>query len=571
MPKPIPPTSFADIDAGLAALNAAKQRFARLSVPERLHLLEAMADGVREVKEAWVEDGCAAKGIPRDSVTAGEEWLGGPMVTQRNLRLLRESLEDVRDHGRPQLPDGAVRVASNGQTVARVFPAGFYDKLLYMGFSAEIWMEPGVTPASLPDTMAEIYQRGSQAKGKVALVLGAGNVSSIGPMDVIYKLFAENEVCILKMNPVNEYVGPHIEKAFRVLVEADFLRVVYGGAEVGQYLCQHALVETIHITGSDKTHDAIVWGAPGPVQQENKRAGTPINTKPITSELGNVSPVIIVPGPWTDADLAFQAANIASQVANNGSFNCNAAKCIVQHAGWDRRNALMDQVEATLRAAPRRKAYYPGADHRYDGFLAAHPEAKALGERRDGVIPWTTIRNVPSTDRDNICFNTEAFCGVLAETTIEAADPIDFLRKAVVFCNDTMWGTLNVSLIVHPSQEKDPAFRAALEQAIADLRYGTVGVNHWPALGYAFCTTTWGAYPGHPLDDIRSGRGVVHNTYLFGKPQKSVVRGPFRVNPKPPWFVTNKNTHNIAPRATEFERAPSVFKLPGLMFAAMKG
>ena len=40
-------------------------------------------------------------------------------------------------------------------------------------------------------------------KGKVALILGAGNVSSIPPMDALYKSFAEGFVNVVKMNPVN--------------------------------------------------------------------------------------------------------------------------------------------------------------------------------------------------------------------------------------------------------------------------------------------------------------------------------------------------------------------------------
>ena len=48
-------------------------------------------------------------------------------------------------------------------------------------------------------------------------------------MDVLYKLYAEGEVCILKMNPVNEYIGPIIEKAFKPLIDEGFLAIVYGG------------------------------------------------------------------------------------------------------------------------------------------------------------------------------------------------------------------------------------------------------------------------------------------------------------------------------------------------------
>ncbi|MEO0801239.1 MAG: hypothetical protein AAFY57_03040 [Cyanobacteria bacterium J06642_2] len=67
-----------------------------------------------------------------------------------------------------------------------------------------------------------------------------------------------------------------------------------------------------------------------------------------------------------------------------------------------------------------------------------------------------------------------------------------------------------------------------MEQAIADLRYGTVAVNLWAAaVGYLMMSATWRAFPGRALDDTQSGRGVVHNAYLFDRPQKSVIRAPF--------------------------------------------
>ena len=55
--------------------------------------------------------------------------------------------------------------------------------------------------------------------------------------------------------------------------------------QVGATLCQHALVDSMHITGSDATHDAIVW-------QGQPKRGTAPYTKPVTSELGCVSPLV---------------------------------------------------------------------------------------------------------------------------------------------------------------------------------------------------------------------------------------------------------------------------------------
>ena len=109
------------------------------------------------------------------------------------------------------------------------------------------------------------------------------------------------------------------------------------------------------------------------------------------------------------------------------------------------------------------------------------------------------------------------------------------------------------------------------EQAVSDLRYGSVVVNHWPGISYGLVTNTWGAYPCHTLDDIGSGIGVVHNTFMFEKPQKSVIRGPFLVNPKPPWFVTHRRAHLVAPRLTQFEHSPSKLKIPGIAVNALFG
>ena len=51
-----------------------------------------------------------------------------------------------------------------------------------------------------------------------------------------------------------------IPESLRALIEPGYLRIVYGGGAEGAYLVNHATVEEIHITGSDKTHDAIVFG-----------------------------------------------------------------------------------------------------------------------------------------------------------------------------------------------------------------------------------------------------------------------------------------------------------------------
>ena len=46
----------------------------------------------------------------------------------------------------------------------------------------------------------------------------------------------------------------------------------------------------MHLTGSDKTFEAVVFG-PGPDGARRKATGTPLLGKPVTGELNNLSPV----------------------------------------------------------------------------------------------------------------------------------------------------------------------------------------------------------------------------------------------------------------------------------------
>lgn len=557
-PPSIPDTPHSECDAAVNRVADSAERWAKLEIPERIELLRRCRQRLLEVADDWVETACRLKGHAPGSSGEGEEWLAGPMVTVRNLTLLIEALQKG---GQPKPP--ALTPRSDGQMIARVFPHNGLDRALYAGWEAEVRIARGKPP-----TQGRIYRKsGPPAKG-AALVLGAGNVASIPPMDMLYKLFVENEPVVLKMNPVNAALGPFLERSFKPLIDAGFFAVVYGGAKVGAHLCHHDRVASIHITGSGRTHDAIVWGSTPEEQARRKKAGEPLLHKPITSELGCVTPCLVVPGPWSDEDIAFQARHVASMVANNASFNCNAAKVLVLPKGWQKRDAFLKAVrDALVRIGPR-KAYYPGAQSRYQRFLERYPQALALGERSDDVVPWTVIEGV-TPRKGEYALTNEAFCGVLAVVDIDAAEADDYLAKAVPFCNDEVWGTLSCMILVHPETQKQ--YGPAVEAAIDDLRYGGIGVNLWAGVIYALVVTPWGAYPMHTLEDVGSGIGVVHNSFLFDHVEKSVVRAPFRIKPTPPWFADHKNIVALARKLTWFEAAPSWFKLPGVVLAAVKG
>jgi acyl-CoA reductase-like NAD-dependent aldehyde dehydrogenase len=556
------PTDRQHVDEAVAAVKEKARAFARLAPADKAALLRACIPRLLAEAPAWVAAGAAARGAP-----PSEEWLAGPAATIRLFRLLADSLDEIAARGRPALGRGA-RTRPDGRTEIALFPASRLDGVTFLGFSGHALMDAGVTPEQARERQAAFYQR-RDPDGGVSVVLGAGNVASIPPMDVASKLFVDGLVCVLKMNPVNEWVGPYLERALEPLISRGYLRIVYGGAEVGSMLVSHPGVDDVHITGSDRTHDLIVWGPPGPERDRRIAARDPLLKIPISSELGNVSPVAVVPHAYSEAELAFQARNVVSMVFNNASFNCNAAKMLITPTGWPQRQRFLDLVAQGLSAAPTRKAYYPGAFDRYRTLVAGHGEAQRFGQAGEDALQWALIPGLDARNEREPLFHTEPFCGLLSETSVGSTDPIEFLAEATRFMNDRLWGTLNATLVVPPALEADPAIGAAVDRAIVELRYGTVAINHWPALGYAFGTPPWGGHQSSTLENIQSGHGWVHNTFMLDGIDKAVVRGPLVVKPMPMWFFGNPKAERVAPLVADLEAAPSWLKVPGLLLRVL--
>jgi hypothetical protein len=79
----------------------------------------------------------------------------------------------------------------------------------------------------------------------VELVLGAGNVSSIAPRDLLYAMFVENRVVVLNCNPPNDYLAPHWQRS-RALKAGGFVRIVTDDAAAGAYLVSRPEVDRVH-------------------------------------------------------------------------------------------------------------------------------------------------------------------------------------------------------------------------------------------------------------------------------------------------------------------------------------
>jgi acyl-CoA reductase-like NAD-dependent aldehyde dehydrogenase len=558
-------TSFQTIDEDLAVLTARKEAWVATGTPERISILEEISRDTMQVAGYWINLCLEKKDTFANPIGEAEEWIFLATVV-RALKVLRESLIDIQRYGRPRIP-GKVTLRPNGQAVAEVFPRNRIEKLMYRGITGEVWMEPGVTVNETIRTQALPY-RDKHYKGKVALVLGAGNTSLAAIIDSLHKLFIENQVVILKPNPVNAYLGPVIERVLQSLINRDFIRIVYGGKEAGSYLCYHPAIEEIHMTGSDKTFEAIIFGQ-GDEGAKRKRDKKPLIDKRFTSELGNISPVIIVPGPWSEEDIQHQSEHIATWVTANAGFGCLTPRVIIHYESWAHRKTFIEAIGHVLEHVETRKAYYPGAKERHAAFLAEHPRALLFGDTSGDRLPWTFITDVNPDNYNDICFRREAFCSLFAETALKATSVVDYIERAVEFANNTLWGTLNATIIVHPHSLGDTVMAAAIEHAIENLRYGTVTVNLLAYYSYHFMVAPWGAFPGSSIYDVQSGIGKTANSLMFERPQKSVIRAPFRKQ-LDPVIVKSKRVNEFARKMTYFEAAPALWKLPGLLWAAFR-
>ena len=559
------PTDPRHLDEALSRLREGASAWARAALPERIALARAMLQGVARTAGRAVEAACAAKGIALDSPQAGEEWTTGPWVTARILRQLVRSLRSLERNG--NTPVGALSDTVDGRLAVRVVPAEARDALVCLGVRAEVHLHEGVDERALHESRARFYKSPDHA-GKVCLVLGAGNVNSIPAADALYKLFNEGKACLLKLNPANGYLGPLLEEAFAQAIAQGVLAIVHGGIAEGAYLVQHPAVDEVHVTGSDRTHDAIVWGPPGPERAERMARNRPLIAKEITSELGCITPVLVVPGPWGTSTLEAQAEGVAGAVTHNASFNCTAAKLLVLPRGWTRRDAFLAAIERAMALVPPRLAWYPGAGDRYRALTEGRGDVRRAAHL-DGTLPWTIVAGLDAAAEDP-AFTTEAFCALLCETSLGSEDPEEYLAQAVDFVNRRVWGTLSAQLVVHPQTLADPRLGRAVEEAIRRLRYGTVAVNVWTGYGFALGTTPWGAFPGSTFTDIQSGRGFVHNTLMLEHVEKTVIRHSAHTFPKPPYFPSHRTAQRLGRALFELETRGWT-AAPGVVAAGIRG
>jgi acyl-CoA reductase-like NAD-dependent aldehyde dehydrogenase len=551
----------------LSELYARRACWLFLSPRQRIELLERCVESVAAVARDWVDIACEIKRIDANDPSRAEEVLSGPVIALRYLRLMLRN-QHACELGQPNPLPGRVTWGADRRWLVPVFPIirDLYDPVCFINFRGHVWLK-----RELSEGEAQACVQPSENRTPTtALVLGAGNVTGIVAADVLGKLFQEQQVVLLKLHPLTDPLRPVLQRAFAPLIEFGCLRILSGDAEFGTRAIHHPMVDTVHITGSARAHDAIVWGSDSQERGANRK---PVLSKPITSELGNVTPWIIVPGRYSATQLQAQVDNVAASIINNAGFNCVATRVLITCRNWPQREEFLTRLQALLSRHPRRVAYYPGAIERFERFTGdAVPytnltDGGVASDAHGHRLPWTLIRDVDPLDSPLFC-REESFVPVCAEMPLPGDTDVEFLHRATDFANEQLWGTLCATLTIPPAFRGSAAKRTELDAAVGRLRYGTVCLNQWSGIAFALLTLPWGGHPSGTLLDPQSGLGSVHNTFGVREFDKSVLEGPLTVVPKPVWSPGHRSPEKIAWKLFDLYHQPSLQHLAELSFKA---
>ena len=556
------------LDADIASLEMGSKIWSTLTVAQRATVLGHVREAVAKNAAEWARTAAASKGLDEQHPLRGEEWLAGPYATLAGIDALISSLDAIAA-GESPLKNVRTSLAPTGQVAVQAYPATKTDALLLNGFTGEVWLKPGVT-ADQARRRAGLAQLNPTAGGGVGLVLGAGNVTSIPILDVLYELIAFNRVALLKLNPTQDSLLTVFRKALQPLIEPGFVRIVTGAGDVGAYLTAHPGFSHIHITGSDVTFDTIVWG-PGAAGQKRKQTGKPQLTTPITGELGGVAPIIVVPGPWTQADLDYQAEHVVTMRLQNSGHICISGQVVIISPDWKQKDDFLAALRRAYAKAPQRPVWYPNSDTKLAIAREAYPDAEQYGPR--------LLVEIDGTDDAATLETTEFFAPVLGIVEVDGTGQ-QFVDGAVAYANERLAGTLGANILIDPVTEAE--LGDGLERAVADLHYGNIAINGWTGFSFVAPTLSWGAFPGHTLEDVGSGIGIVHNALLLDDVERSVLRGPFRpfprsvgrgrfsILPKPPWFVTSRTSAEVSEGFTRFMIDRNLARLAKTLGAALR-
>jgi len=527
----------ATLESDLQRLSGGAVRYATRPAAGRAALARETARTVAAAADRWIEAAVAIEtrggeaADPRHAMIVGEETATGPLPTLRLLLTTERVWADIDRHGLPRLPAPPRPVP--GEAADTLAVDLLPEPRLLDGLTEDVRRatvrcgDPGGVAAFGEAWRQEVAAR--PRTGGVAAVLGAGNVTGLAAADAVCQIFEYGRAAVVKLHPLHASLEAVYRDAFAPLIAADMLAIVSGGADVARGLCAAGEVSHVHLTGGAAAFEAIVWGGQRP------RPAAPVLAKTISCELGNVTPWIVVPGRYTSAQLRYQADLVTASIANNGSFNCIATKCLVTCRQWPQRDAFLRLVAGRLETLPPRQAWYPGS-------AACWQEATGRTPPADGTLPWSFTPNVdPWSDRRLL--EREWFAPVAGEVALDATDVESFCEQVGEFTR-SLPGSLAASVTIPATL--GPRDRRRTDLLVEHLRYGAVAVNTWAAMVYKLTSLPWGGFPGGTLTDPRSGIGKVHDPLMLPLVRNVIITAPLASRLTAPWVPWHRSSARLA-------------------------
>ena len=192
-------------------------------------------------------------------------------------RLLRDAVREIANEGKPSFA-GPVRQAPDGRLRVQVFPATAFDRITFPQTTAEVWMQPGVTRESLAEGQAAGLRRPRRPRRHGARAGGGQRGFARAPRRALQAL-RRGQGRRDEGQPGQRLPGAALEASPRLADRRRRTRASSRAAlRSGSISTGHPLIDEVHITGSDKTYDAVVFGT-GAEGARRKAADEPVLDK----------------------------------------------------------------------------------------------------------------------------------------------------------------------------------------------------------------------------------------------------------------------------------------------------
>jgi len=542
-----------DIDRNINTLRVKSKEFSTIENSKLISMLEESINNIKEIAYYWATVSAENKGVT-NTAAEGEEWLGGPFATVFGIQYYIDTLKDLNKPLNQEL-------FNKHLNTYKVFPNNILEKIFFPFISAEIKFNKNIKFNEIEEFRG--FAMRYKHEPSISLILGAGNVSCIPLLDAIYHLVAKRSVVYIKLNPVNEYLLPVYEKVFSNFISSGYMVITKGNVAESKYMTEHNGIDHIHLTGSDETYENIVYGRKLNNDEKKLKSLEKINNKSFSSELGNVTPIIVHPGKWSNGELKFQARKIVTAKLNNGGFNCISAQIVLLPDKWKHTKKLMKYIKFYMNKVDDRLSYYPNSinvlntlekDKNYERLNAESCSTPHLSREIKAYSKYETSE----------IWGTSIYFKKISYETDK-----DYAENAIKYCNETLWGNLGSTVLIKKYNSKK--IKPITDLYIENLKYGTVAINEWSAIGFIIPTLPWGGFPGNKDNDIQSGQDFVHNSMFFESPLNGIVYSKFRMSNiiDPLWFVTNKKGKKVFKNLTYFQIDKSFINFIKLAFSAV--